>query len=198
MKGIEKITARIQAEAAEEAARIEAEGKARAAEIAARGETLAQERYWQKIQEGAKAAEERKERLAKAADMEARKSILAAKQAIVADAFRRAEETLCAMSGEEYLDFLTNLAVRASSTGTEEIVLGEKDQSLGEKVAALANDRLAALGKAAKLTVASKTGDFAAGLILARGNISINCTVEALMNQARESMAAEVAAELFS
>ncbi len=198
MKGIEKITARIQAEAAEDAARIEAEGKVRAAEIAAQGETLAQERYWQKIREGAKAAEERKERLAKAADMEARKSVLAAKQAIVAEAFRRAEETLCAMSGEEYLNFLANLAARASSTGTEEIVLGEKDRALGAKVAARANERLAAQGKTAKLTVAPRTGDFAAGLILAQGNISVNCTVEALMNQAREGMAAEVAAELFS
>ena len=198
MKGIEKITARIQAEAAEEAARVEAEGKARAAEIAARGETLAQERYWLKIQKGAKAAEDRKERLAKAADMEARKSILAAKQAIVAEAFRRAEETLCAMSGEEYLDFLANLAARASSTGTEEIILAEKDQALGAKVARRANDRLAAMGKPAKLAVASRIGDFAAGLILTQGNISVNCTVEALMNQAREGMAAEVAAELFS
>lgn len=198
MKGIEKITARIQAEAAEDAARIEEEGKVRAAELVARGETLAKERYWQKIREGAKAAEDRKERLAKAADMEARKSILAAKQEIVAEAFQRAEELLCAMDGEEYLNFLADLAVRASSTGTEEIVLAEKDQALGTKVARRANDRLAAMGKTANLAVASRVGDFAAGLILAQGNISVNCTVEALMNQAREGMAAEVAAELFS
>lgn len=198
MKGIEKITARIEAEAAAEATRIEAEGKARAAEIAAQGETRAQERYWKKIQEGAKAAEERKDRLAKTADMEARKSILAAKQAIVAETFRRAEETLCAMSGEEYMAFLVSLAVRASSTGTEEIVLAEKDKALGAKIAARANERLSALGKTGKLTVAAQTGDFAAGLILTQGNISVNCTVEALMNQAREGMAAEVAAELFS
>lgn len=198
MKGIEKITARIEAEAAEEAARIETEGKARAAEIAAQGEARAQERYWQKIQEGVKAAEDRKERLAKAADMEARKSILAVKQDIVAEAFRRAEETLCAMSGEEYLAFLVSLAVRAASTGTEEIVLAEKDRAMGAKVAARANETLSALGKTGKLTPAERSGDFAAGLILVQGNISVNCTVEALMSQARESMAAEVAAELFS
>lgn len=198
MKGIEKITARIEAEAAEEAARIEAEGKARAEEIAARGEARAQERYWQKLREGAKAAEERKERLAKAADMEARKSILAAKQDIVAEAFRRAEAAFCAMNEQECLSFLVSLAVRASSTGTEEIVLAEKDQAMGTKVAARANEMLSALGKTGGLTLADRSGDFAAGLVLVQGNISVNCTVEALMNQARESMAAEVAAELFA
>ena len=198
MKGIEKITARIEAEAAAEAARIEAEGKAKAEAIAAQGETRAQEQYRQKIQAGTKAVEDRSLRLAKAADMESRKSILAAKQDIVAEAFCRAEEALCAMSGEEYLALLASLAARASSEGTEEIVLAEKDQSIGAKVASRANALLSQQGRTAKLTVSSRKGEFSAGLILTQGNISVNCTVEALMNQAREGMAAEVAAKLFA
>lgn len=198
MKGVEKITARIEAEAAAEAERIAAAGRVRAEEAAALGEKRAQERYWQKIQEGAKSAEERKERLAKAADMEARKSILAAKQDLVAEAFCRAEDKLCAMSGEEYLDFLASLAFRGASSGTEEIVLSPRDKNLGPKVAARANGLLSGMGRTAKLTVASRTGDFSAGLVLVQGNITVNCTVEALMNQARETMAADVAAALFA
>lgn len=198
MKGIDKITARIQAEAAADAARLSEETKSRCEAIRAEGEIRAQERYWQRVKEGAKAAEERSQRLAKAADMEARKSILSHKQDIVAEVFRRAEEKLSSLSGEEYLSFLASLAARASSSGREEIVLAEKDKALGPKVAAKANDLLLGQGKTAKLTLSSRTGDFAGGLILAEGNISVNCTVEALMAQARETMAADVAAELFA
>lgn len=197
MKGMDKITARIEAEGAAEAARLEEETALRCQEIAAAGEAKAQERYWQRVKDGAKAAEERRQRLAKTADMEARKSILTTKQAIVAAAFRRAEEKLLALSGEAYLDFLAGLAARASASGDEEIVLAEKDMALGPQIRRRANERLAAAGKTAGLTLADKPGDQAAGLILRQGNISVNCTVEALMAQAREEMAAEVAAELF-
>lgn len=198
MKGIDKITARIEAEGVAEAARLAEETALRCREIAEAGEAKAQERYWQRVKEGAKAAEERGQRLAKTADMEARKSILATKQTIVAEAFRLAEEKLLALSGEEYLEFLASLAVRASSTGEEEIVLAEKDKALGQKVLSRANARLSGAGKAAKLTLSARTGDHAGGLILRQGNISVNCTVEALMAQAREEMAAEVASELFA
>jgi len=197
MKGINKITARIEAEGAADAARLADETALRCKEIAAAGEAKAQERYWQRVKEGAAAAEERSQRLAKTADMEARKSILATKQTIVAETFRRAEEKLLALSGEAYLDFLASLAVRASSTGEEEIVLSEKDKAEGKEILDRANRLLSEAGKPAKLTLSAQTGDHAAGLILRQGNISVNCTMEALMAQAREEMAAEVAAELF-
>lgn len=198
MKGIDKITARIEAEGAAEAARLAEETALRCKEIAEAGEAKARERYWQRVKEGAKAAEERGQRLAKTADMEARKSILATKQTIVAETFRLAEEKLLALSGEEYLDFLASLTARASSTGEEEIVLAEKDKALGQKVLSRANALLSGAGKTAKLTLSARTGDHAAGLVLRQGNISVNCTVEALMAQAREEMAAEVASELFA
>lgn len=198
MKGIDKITARIEAEGAAEAARLAEETALRCKEITAAGEAKAQERYWQRVKEGTKAAEDRSQRLAKTADMEARKSILSTKQTIVAEAFRRAEEKILALSGEDYVTFLATLAARASSTGREEIVLAEKDKALGQKVLSRANSLLSKAGKPAGLTLSAQTGDHAAGLILREGNISVNCTVKALMAQAREDMAAEVAAELFS
>ena len=198
MKGIDKITARIEAEGTAEAARLAEETALRCKEIAAAGEAKAQERYWQRVKEGTKSAEERGRRLAKTADMEARKSILTTKQTIVAETFRRAEEKLLALSGEEYLDFLASLAARASSTGGEEIILAEKDKALGQEVLTRANGLLSGAGKPAKLTLSVRTGDHAAGLILRQGNISVNCTVEALMGQVREEMAAEVAGLLFT
>ena len=199
MNGIEKITARIEAEASADADRLAAETAARCETVRAEGEARAQEAYWRRLQEGVKAAEDRADRLAKAADMEARKSVLASKQTIVASIFDAAEAKLRALSGGEYVDFLAGQAARASSSGTEELILSAADrEALGAKVLKAANERLAAAGKPAKLVLSPESGDFTRGLILRDGNITVNCTVEALMAQAREEQASAVAAELFA
>jgi V/A-type H+-transporting ATPase subunit E len=199
MNGIEKITARIEADAVADAAVIAQEAQTQADSIRADGEKQAQEHYWQQVQQGVKATEDRVSRLAKAADMEARKSVLACKQSIVADAFDKAEEKLLSLSGDGYIDFLAGQAARAAHSGKEEIVLNRKDKKLyGSKVLQKANALLAGMGKAGKLTLSEEEGTFAGGLVLRQGSVSVNCTVEALMAEARQSMASAVAAELFS
>lgn len=199
MIGIDKITARIEAEAAADAARIQEDARAQGDVIRAEGEKRAQERYWYKVREGVKAAEDRSQRLSKAANMEARKSVLSSKQEIVAQTFDLAEEKLRALSGDGYIEFLAAQAARAAVTGREQIVLSAKDRRrCGGKVVSRANARLAAQGKTAALTLSDEEGSFDGGLILRDGNISVNCTVEALMAQAREDMAAFVAAEMFA
>ncbi len=199
MNGIEKITARIETDAVADAARIAEETKLQCEALLAEGEAKAQESYWRKVKEGVKAAEDRVQRLEKAADMEARKSILSHKQSILAEAFDKAEQKLLALSGEEYIAFLASMAARAAITGREQIVLAGKDKKpYGSKVTARANDLLSAEGKTAKLTLSEEEGDFAGGLILRDGDISVNCTVAALIAQARQEQAAAAAAELFS
>ena len=198
MNGLEKITARIEAEAVADAARMAEEAAAQCVAVRAEGEAKAQESYWRRVKDGTKAASDRADRLAKAADMEARKSILACKQAIVGEAFDKAEEKLRALTGDEYVDFLAGQAARAAVTGREEIVLSEKDRaSVGEQTVKKANDLLRAEGKTAGLVLAAETGSFSGGLVLKDGNITVNCTLEALLGQAREEQAAAVAAELF-
>jgi V/A-type H+-transporting ATPase subunit E len=199
MNGIDKITARIEADAVADAARIAQEAQAQAETIRSDGDKKAQECYWQKVQQGVKATEDRASRLAKAADMEARKNILAYKQSVITEAFDRAEKRLLAMSGDEYINFLAGQAARASVTGREEIVLSQKDKkTYGSKVVSKANALLGTMGKSGKLTLAEEEGDFSGGLVLRQGNVSVNCTVAALMEQARETMASVVATELFN
>lgn len=199
MNGIDKITARIETDAVADAARIAEEAKTQCDEIRTEGEAKAQESYWRRVREGVKLTEDRVQRLAKAADMEARKSVLSCKQAIVSDAFERAEAKLRALSGDEYVEFLAGQAARASVTGGEEIVLSPQDRKkYGAKVVSRANARLTAAGKTARLTLAEDGGDFSGGLVLRDGDVSVNCTVAALMAQARQDMASRVAAELFS
>ncbi len=197
MNGIDKITARLETDAVADAARIAEETKGRCDSIRAEGEKKAQESYWQKVRQGVAATEDRVQRLAKTADMEARKSVLSCKQELVAQAFQMAEERLNTLSGEAYVTFLATLAAKAAATGTEEIVLSAGDSALGVQVVKKANAALSAAGKTAKLTLSPEAGTFARGLICRQGSVSVNCTVEALMAQAREDMAADVAAELF-
>ncbi len=198
MNGIDKITARIETDAVADAARIDQETKAQCDAIKAEGEKKAQEGYWEKVRQGVKAAEDRVQRLAKTADMEARKSVLSFKQSIVADAFDRAEAKLNALSGDEYVSFLAALAAKAAVTGTEEVELSAADKAAcGKQVVDAANAALRAAGKTASLTLSKGEGNFGRGLVLRQGSVSVNCTVEALMAQAREDMASQVAAELF-
>ena len=198
MNGIDKITARIETDAVADAARIDQETKAQCDAIKAEGDKKAQEGYWEKVRQGVKAAEDRVQRLAKTADMEARKSVLSFKQGLVAEAFDKAEAKLNALDGEEYVSFLAALAVRASATGQEQIVLNAADRAaVGKAVVEEANASLKAAGRPAGLTLSDKEGDFGKGLVARQGSVSVNCTVEALMAKARENMASDVAAALF-
>ena len=131
--------------------------------------------------------------------MEARKIILASKQELVDAVFRRAEEKLRALPAEEYVEFLAGQAARAAVTGREEIVLDAADmEAHGQAVLRRANALLAEAGKEGALTLSGTPGDFRGGLVLKDGNISVNCTIEALMSQAREEMASFAAAELLN
>ena len=199
MNGIDKITARIETDAVADAARLAEETKRQCEAIQAEGEKKAQERYWEKVRQGVATAEDRVQRLAKTADMESRKSVLGCKQALVAQAFDKAEERLRALAGEDYVNVLVALALRASTSGTEELVLTARDKKLfGEKVLEKANAALEAAGKAGRLTIADEDGDFDRGLICREGSVGVNCAFGSLMAQARETMAADVAAALFN
>ena len=89
-------------EAAAVAARYQAQADKEAADLAARNERL---------------AAEREERLISAAQMEARKTLLTAKQEMVERAYQRALEKLRSLPQEQYVELLAALLVRASSTG---------------------------------------------------------------------------------
>lgn len=198
MNGIDKITARIEADAVAEAAALAQETQSRCAQIAAEAEKQAQERYWLRVREGMKSVEDRAARLASTADMEAKKNILAFKQETVASAFDEAKKQILAMPKTEYAAFLADKAAAASVSGDEELIFNAKDrESIGADVTAAANAALAAAGKTAALTMAKQTGDFSGGLIVRRGSITTNCTVDALLEQARETMAGELAVLLF-
>ena len=123
MKGTEKIIAHIQADADAQAAEILARADARCAEIRETYEQKAKEAYAERIRAGVRENQDRLDSMERLANMEGRKAILALKQDMVARSFERAVEKLVTLPEEKYIALLTKLAVGASVTGDEEIVL---------------------------------------------------------------------------
>ena len=194
MKGTEKIIAHIQADADAQAAEILAQAEARSAAIRETYEQKAKQAYAERIRAGVKENQDRLDSMERLANMESRKAILALKQDMVAKSFDRAVDQLVALPEAQYIALLAKLAVKASVTGDEEIVLNARDKkAVGEKLVKAANEKLGG----GQLRLAKDTGNFKGGLILRRGSIEANCTAELLVDLCREEMAAELAGVLF-
>ena len=195
MKGTEKIIAHIEADAKAQVDAILAQAEQQCAAIKADFDKQAAERYSERIRSGVKACQDEVDSRVRLDQMEARKSLLAVKQDMVASSFDMALEALCKLPEEEYVAFLAKLAAASSVSRDEQVVLNKRDRAaIGEKVVKAANARLGG----GKLTLASDCGDFAGGLVLKRGNVEANCTAELLVELQRGDMSAEVAGLLFA
>ena len=194
MKGTEKIIAHIQADAQAKADAILAQAEQQCASIREDYDKQAAECYAERIRAGVRACQDQADSRQRIEQMEARKTMLAVKQEMVEESFKLAQEKLLKLPKEAYTAFLAKLAARASTTGDEEIILNAADRvRVGKAVVAEANKRL----DGGKLKLSDRTGDFAGGVLLHRGNIEVNCTVELLLELCRGDMAAELAAVLF-
>ena len=225
MNGIEKITARIDADTQAEIDRILGDANAQAETIGAKYRAQAAAEDADLLAKGQRAAAEREERLISAAQMEARKSLLTVKQELVERAYQRALEKLCTLPREQYVELLAAMLVRASSTGKEEVIFSPRDrEDAGRAAVSRANELLAreaapelprgdgAVGRCvnkvaangsrvaqgtAMLTVSEETRAFSGGFILKNGRIEVNCTFDALVRSEREQTAGAVAKLLF-
>ncbi|MBQ9459373.1 MAG: V-type ATP synthase subunit E [Oscillospiraceae bacterium] len=192
MNGLERITSRIEAEAKNEIDGILDAGKAETQRIIDSWRERIDAESRDLADKNEKAAAEREERLRSAAEMDARKTILAAKQEMVDKAYELALEKLCKMSESEKVKLLSGLLVRASSTGKEEALFSEADRGVGAKAVEQAN---AASGK--HLSVAKDTAPIRGGFILRDQNVEVNCAFETLVRLQKSETAGAVAKLLF-
>lgn len=194
MKGTEKIIAHIRSDAKEQADAILAQAEQQCASIRADYEKQAKELYREKIRAGTADCQDRVDSMDRIARMEAKKGILALKQQMVSESFDKACDMIINLPKEQYAAFLARLAAKASATGDEEIILNARDRAaVGEDVVKAAN----ALVSGGRLSLSAETGSFAGGLILRRGSVEANCTVELLVELCRSDMSSEIAKVLF-
>lgn len=198
MEGIEKITARIIEDAEREIAAMQQETEEEVNTLLAQAQTEAEQESMELLVRGRRAAEERRERLSSSADMECRKLELAAKQELLQQSFDTALEELCALPQERYVTLLSALAVEASSSGRERMILSAKDADrLGEEIVKAANTALQRAGRRGELTLSEETRPIPGGFILAEGDVELNCAFDTLVRLQREKLEKEVAAILF-
>ena len=227
MNGIDKIIDRISGDAQGEIDATLAEARAQAAEITAKYEAQAKAEAEDILARGKKAAAEREERLTSVAQLECRKAELGAKQDVIGEAFQLALKKLLAMPQDQYVALLTDLAVKASSTGREKLIFSQADRArVGKAVVVAANERLAKsvaprlpdevteskagaildkvvtgasalLNGTAMLTLAEETRPMSGGFILSDGAVEVNCTFDTLIRLQRGALAGEVAKVLF-
>ncbi len=198
MKGIDKITSRILADAEAECAAVRKESDERCAAIKAETEKKAQEEYWRLVREGVKDTEQRVQRMDRTARLEAKKSVLNMKQEAVSRAFELARDRIAELPERDYVGFLARQAAEAAISGQEEVIFCERDRAaVGAKAVKAANELLAAKGMPAMLTLSDATREMAGGLMLKQGDIEVNCTVDTLLDLSRGELAARVAEVLF-
>lgn len=197
MNGMDKITARITAEADEAAAAVIAEAEKTAGEIRAAYKKQADEAYAARMSAGETEVRQGIERAERATRLEGRKNALALKQSILERAYDRAKEKLLALPEKEYSAFLAAQAGSAAVTGHEQVVINSQDRAMGAEIVRAANAMLEARGLPGGLTLSDESGDFSGGLKLREGSVEVNCTVDTLLELSRSRLDAEIAAILF-
>ena len=198
MNGMDKIIARIQAEAKAESDAILAEAKTTAEAIAADYAQKAQDTYNSRLTEGTAELEQQVQRSDRAAGLDAKKSVLATKQELVNTAYSQAKAAITALPEDEYIAFLARMADEAAADGKGELILNAADRArIGEKVLDAARALAAKRGVSSELTLSEATEDISGGLILKNGSISANCTLDSLVELSRSSLDAAVAGILF-
>ena len=190
---IDAITAKIVSDAAAYADGILSEAKAEAASIMGKAEKEAGAVKTKMAELSAKDAVITKHRKQSAAELEARKMRLAAKQSAVSKAIDAAIEKIANMENDAYISFL---AGKIAETGIKDgsLLLNAKDkQAVGDKLIKAAN----ALLPDGKLTLSDETIKAKGGFILRYGAREINSTLETMISSIKESVTPEIVAVLF-
>ena len=228
MDGMEKIAARIRADAEEEIARLNEQTRQTVQEILGKYEAQGAQESEAILARGRAAADERLERLSGAVALERRKLELETKQQLLEEAFSLALDKLCALPEQECVALLADMAVRAATTGREELIFSAQDRErIGKQVVAAANAKLveqaapeltgsisqtkvgALLDKVVKntaaivtgagqLTLSEQTRPIRGGFILSDGAVEVNCAFETLVRMQREGLERQVAELLFA
>lgn len=194
MNGLEKLTDQIDADMQKEIDAALVQARSQAQEIQSWYESQAQIQVEAIRRKGQQDAVFRQERLVDEAKMEARRDILATKQELIGRAFDLALEKLLELPEKEYVALLSDLAVKASSTGKEAIIFSQKDRTrYGKTVVTQANEKLGG----GHLTLSEQTRPIKGGLILQDSQVETNCSFEVLIHLQRNTLSAEVAQVLF-
>lgn len=190
---IEKITSKILSEASELKEKTLGEARAQSDAVLAEAEKKAQEM----VEAGRKRGLEEKEKIISrrksVADIDCRKVFLAKKQELIGQCFEKAVDNIISMEEAEYIDLLTALGTDSGMTAGQLIFNESERAAIGQKVVDALNSKV----EGGNFTLAEETRKLRGGYMLMCGQTFINNTIEALVEEARPELTAEVAKMMF-
>lgn len=137
------------------------------------------------------------DRMARLAELEERKEQLTAKRELIDRAFELALDKLRHLPQQEAGNIILSL-IRQNAAGDETLMVGSINSSFFTPgFIQKANDVLISLGKPGRLTDSGQKVENVTGLVLKTPQSELYCTMEALLNDKRETLEPAVAAVLF-
>lgn len=199
IKGIDRINARILAEAEEYAAAEKQKAQAQADEMLASARKKAEEKAAAILSKAKESAAAAVENAKSGAGMKERNSLLSLKVEMAGKAFDAALAKLAHLPKEEYIRAMSALLVSAVNGGLADgdnasLAMNEKDAEFAEAILAAASP---AFTKKVTVTKARETVDVEAGFLLICGDIEINCSAKTVVEAARDTLEKPVLDILF-
>ena len=193
MNGIETIIQRLNTDAKAETDALLDKARQDAAAVTARCQAQADKETADLAARNQRAAAEREERLVSAAQMEARKTILAAKQAVMEEVYAKALEKLRGLPQDRAVEVLASLLNEAAPQGKGEVLFSAQDrETVGRAAVDAANAQ-----NGGQLTLSDETAGIPGGFILRNDSIEVNCAYDTLIRLQKTETAGQVARQLF-
>jgi len=191
---VEDILSKIRADADEAGRGILAEAKREADAVLARAREKAEAERARLRARARQRSDEEKNRIVTLAKLAARRDLLAEKQDLIGRVFDETRKSIAAMPADEYGRFIKSLLKRTVETGDEEVIVGEGERRIDQK---LLDDVSRELGKPGGLRLSSERRRIDGGFILRRGKTETNCALDTIIRDARERLETDVAGILF-
>ena len=190
---IEKITSKIISEAQELRDKTLSEAAAQSDAVLAEARKKAEDMVEDSRKRGAEEKEKIISRRKSVADIDCRKVFLAKKQELIGQCFDRAVDDIIAMDKDRYTELLTALGTNSGMTGGQLIFNEIERAAIGQKVVDALNSRI----EGGSFSLSEETRPLRGGYMLMCGQTFINNTIEALVEEARPELTAEVAKMMF-
>ena len=187
---IEKITSKILSEASELKEKTLSEARKESDAVLAEAEKKAQEMIEDSKKRGMEEKEKIISRRKSVADIDCRKVFLAKKQEIIGQCFDKAVDEIISMDEADYIGLLTALGTGSGMTAGQ-LIFNEKER------AAIGQKALNGAAEGRSFVLSEETRKLRGGYMLMCGQTFINNTIEALVEEARPELVAEVAKIMF-
>ena len=194
MSGLDRIIEKINADSLASCREIADQAQKRAQDIVSDADERAGQVYAEIIADAEKKAQSIMTMSEANVSGIARRAELSAKVEAVDAAIEAAYDAMCDMGADEYFAALEKLAVRNAGKGEGELRLSKRDL---DRVPSGFADRINAALTDGSVKLSGQSADIDNGFILVYGDIEINCTFRALINEQKDIVREKVCGVIF-